>query len=198
MLFRETPLAGAFVLEPEQHEDERGGFFRSFCRHEFERHGLDATVAQANVSSNRRAGTLRGLHFQTEPHGETKLVRCSRGRLFDVIADLRPGSSTQGQWFGTELSAANGHQLYIPRGFAHGFLTLDDDTEVSYLMGSFYQPGAGAGVRWDDPDLAIAWPQPPRLLSDRDAALPSLAEVDLNALLSRDAPRALNSTDASA
>lgn len=183
MLFRETPLAGAFVLEPERHEDERGGFFRSFCRHEFEKHGLDPTVAQANISSNRLAGTLRGLHFQTEPHGETKLVRCSRGRLFDVIADLRPGSATQGQWFGAELSTTNSHQLYIPRGFAHGFLTLDDDTEVSYLMGSFYQPGAGAGVRWDDPDLAIEWPRPPVVLSDRDAALPLLGELDLDALL---------------
>jgi len=158
--------------------DERGWFARTFDAEAFAAHGLEPAVVQCNVSYNARAGTLRGMHFQREPHGEDKLVRCQRGALFDVIVDLRPGSPTRGRWFGVELTPDNGRSLFIPKGLAHGFQTLADDTEVHYQMSTPYVPGAGDGVRWDDPAFGIEWPDAPpggRIISERDAAYPDFA-----------------------
>jgi dTDP-4-dehydrorhamnose 3,5-epimerase len=171
----QTPLSGAWIVEPERLEDERGFFARTFDRAAFESRGLDPAVVQCNTSFNRRAGTLRGMHHQTEPHGEPKLVRCTRGAIHDVIVDLRPGSPTRTQWFGVDLSDENGIALYVPRGMAHGFQTLVDDSEVLYMMGAAYAPEAASGVRWDDPAFGIEWPPAPvggRVLSDRDARYP--------------------------
>lgn len=172
MIFHPTPLAGAFVLEAERIEDERGFFARTFCRREFEARGLVAPTAQCNVSFNRRRGTVRGLHFQAPPHEEDKLVRCTRGSLFDAIVDLRPSSETYGRAFTVELTAENHRQLYVPKGFAHGFQTLADDTEVFYQMSTFYAPGFGRGYRFDDPAFAIDWPLPATKVSEKDLALP--------------------------
>jgi len=182
MIFRETPLAGAWVLELERHSDERGFFARTFCRRELAEHGLDVEVAQCNLSVSRRRGTLRGLHFQRAPHEEAKLVRCSRGSLFDAIVDLRVGSPTFARWFGVVLSAREGNQLYVPRGFAHGLLTLEDDTEVCYQVSAAYAPDHQAGYRWDDPAFGIDWPAPVRVMSERDRNLPTLAERPLESL----------------
>lgn len=172
MIFRETPLAGAFVLEPERFEDERGFFARTFCRRELGERGLETAVAQASVSFNRRRGTLRGLHFQAEPDAEVKLVRVVRGAVFDAIVDLRSGSPTFKRFFSVELSAESGRQLYVPRGFAHGFQTLADDTEVCYQISTFYAPEAARGYRYDDPAFAIPWPEPVTVISARDLELP--------------------------
>ena len=172
MIFGSTPLPGAAVVDLERREDERGFFARSFCQREFEALGLDTTVAQCNVSFNRRRGTLRGMHWQAAPHGEAKLVRVTRGALWDVIVDLRPESATYCRWFGVELSAENHRALYIPRGFAHGFQTLVDDVEVFYQMSTSYVPDAQRGVRWDDPAFGIEWPILPPFLSERDATYP--------------------------
>lgn len=182
MKFVETPLSGAFWIELETLEDNRGFFARSFCAREFEAQGLKPTVAQCNLSFNHRRGTLRGMHFQIPPAAETKLVRCTRGALYDVIVDLRPDSPTYKAHYSIELSADNHRALYIPEGFAHGFQTLLDHTEVFYQMGEFYTPNCQRGIRYDDPALAIAWPLPVQVISDKDAALPSLAEtlVDLS------------------
>jgi dTDP-4-dehydrorhamnose 3,5-epimerase len=168
---RETPLPGAYVVELEPIEDERGWFARTFDAAAFEELGLDAAVVQCNASFNRRAGTLRGMHYQAEPHGEAKLVRCTRGAIFDVIVDLRPWSATTCRWFGIELRAGDAASLFVPAGFAHGFQTLGDDTEVHYQMSHRYVPEAARGVRWDDPAFGIEWPEPPasgRVISDRD------------------------------
>ncbi len=170
MVFKETPLIGAFVVDLEEHRDDRGSFARAFCRREFEEHGLDGTVVQANLSVNRHAGTVRGMHYQVPPATETKFVRCLRGAIHDVIIDLRPESGTYGQHFGIELSAENRTALYVPRMFAHGFQTLVDDSEVMYLVGEFHAPGAERGVRHDDPAFGIAWPLPVAVISDKDAA----------------------------
>ncbi|MEL7362210.1 MAG: dTDP-4-dehydrorhamnose 3,5-epimerase [Bacteroidota bacterium] len=172
MIFDETTLPGAFVLRPERHADERGHFARTFCRREFEAHGLNAAVAQCSVSFNEQAGTLRGMHYQAAPHAEAKLIRCTRGAVYDVILDLRADSDTYGQHFGAVLSADNGHALYVPEGFAHGFLTLKDRSEVFYQMSAFFAPDAARGVRWDDPAFNIHWPRPVRVIKDRDAAYP--------------------------
>lgn len=172
MKFVETELAGAWVLHPERFEDERGHFARTFCRQEFEAHGLDPEYPQANVSFNRSRGTLRGLHLQLPPHEEGKLVRCSRGAIWDVIVDLRPDSETEGRWAAVELTAENGVQLFVPKGFAHGFLTLRDDTEVSYLMSANYRPEAACGYRYDDPTFGIAWPEEVLVISEKDRELP--------------------------
>ncbi|MEL6772486.1 MAG: dTDP-4-dehydrorhamnose 3,5-epimerase [Bacteroidota bacterium] len=172
MIFDETTLAGAFLLRPERHADERGHFARTFCRREFEAHGLEPIVAQCSVSFNDAAGTLRGMHYQAAPHGEAKLVRCTRGAVYDVIIDLRPDSDTYGQHFGAVLSADNGHALYVPEGIAHGFLTLKDRSEVYYQMNTFHEPEAARGVRWDDPAFNIHWPQPVRVIKERDASYP--------------------------
>lgn len=172
MIFRPTGLAGAYVLEIEPHQDERGLFARTFCREELREKGLDPTVAQCSVSYNRRRGTLRGLHFQRFPHEEDRLVRCTAGRVFDAIVDLRPDSDTLGGSFTVELSAAARNQIYVPKGFAHGFLTLEDDAEVLYQMSAPYAPGFEGGYRWDDPTFAIEWPEEVRVLSERDRELP--------------------------
>jgi len=168
MIFKETPLAGAFLIALDPHEDERGSFARSFCRREFEAHGLSPVVSQCNISRNRKKGTLRGMHFQAAPHEEAKLVRCARGALWDVIVDMRPASATRGRWFGVELTDTNGLQLYIPEGFAHGFQTLRDDTEIFYLISNFYAPDAASGLRYNDPALKIDWPLPVSSISAKD------------------------------
>jgi len=170
MNFRPTPLDGAWVLEPERVGDERGWFARTFDAAEFEARGMEPRVVQANASFNARAGTLRGMHVQREPHGEPKVVRVTRGAAFDVAVDLRTG-----RWHGVELSADNGVGFYIPAGMAHGFLTLVDETEVLYLMGHHYVPEAATGVRWDDPAFAIDWPAAPSVISERDASWPDHA-----------------------
>lgn len=168
MIFTPTPLAGAFVVELEEVEDERGFFARAFCREEFEAHGLNPRVAQCNVSLNRKRGTLRGMHFQAPPHEEAKLVRCTRGAVWDVVIDLRRDSVTFKRWHGIELSAQNRRGLYVPEGFAHGFLTLTDDSEMLYLMSEPYHPECARGVRWNDPAFGIAWPLAQPEMSERD------------------------------
>ena len=173
MRFVPTTLAGAYVVELEAHADERGSFARLWCRDELREQGLDPELAQCSLSRNPRAGTLRGLHFQTAPHAETKIVRCVTGAIFDVIVDLRPESATHGEWVGVELDAARGDALYVPKGFAHGFQTLVDDTNVLYMISDPYVAAAAAGVRWDDPALGIEWPHAdPRTISDRDRSWP--------------------------
>ena len=159
----------------ELHEDERGWFARTFCREEFAAQGTEMEIAQSNTSFSERAGTLRGMHYQREPHAEQKLVRCLSGAIFDAVLDIRDGSPTRGEWFGTELRAGDGRMIYVPKGFAHGFQTLMDGTEVSYLVSHPYTPEAEGGVRWDDPAIGIAWPDAAeRTISDRDRELPFL------------------------
>lgn len=178
MIFTETELKGAYVIEPVPAADERGFFARTFCARAFAERGLSAAMAQCSTSFNRRRGTLRGLHEQAAPHAEDKLVRVTMGAIFDVIVDLRDESATFGRWFGLELSAENRRMLYIPQGFAHGFQTLRDDSEVFYQISTFYEPASVRGIRWDDPDLAIAWPDAPgAIVSKRDRALPLLASA---------------------
>jgi dTDP-4-dehydrorhamnose 3,5-epimerase len=171
---RFTPLAlqGPCLVDLEPIEDDRGFFARSWSPEEFAAQGLDTRVAACNVSFNRRAGTLRGMHFQAAPHGEVKLVRCTAGAIFDVVVDLRPASRTFRAWAGVELTARNRSALYIPEGFAHGFQTLQDDSEVLYQMGAPHVPGAARGVRWDDPAFGIEWPAPVSIMSPRDASYP--------------------------
>jgi dTDP-4-dehydrorhamnose 3,5-epimerase len=175
MIFHETSLAGAFLLEMERHEDERGFFARAWCRREFEAHGLDPAIAQTSVSFNRLKGTLRGMHCQHPPHEEVKLVRCTRGAIWDVIIDLRPRSPTYRRWEGFELSEENGSELYIPKGFAHGFQTLADATEVHYQISEFHAPGAAAGFRHDDSAFAIPWPLAVSVIAERDRSWPDFA-----------------------
>ena len=178
MIFVETPLRGAYVIEVEKHEDERGFFARSWCAREFAAKGLDPHLVQCNVSFNKRKGTLRGLHYQIPPHGEVKLVRCTKGSLVDVIVDLRKDSPTFLKWFAVELTATNHRMLYIPKLFAHGFQTLEDDTEIFYQMSEFYEPAASKGLRWNDPRLGITWPLDERIISSRDTSyLDSTPEV---------------------
>jgi len=177
MRFIETPLKGAYIVELDFIEDERGFFARCFCTDEFAEHGLDGMVAQCNVSINRKAGTLRGLHFQIEPHAEAKLVRCTLGAIYDVMVDLRLESTTRYRWFAMELSAQNHAMLFVPKGFAHGFQTLIDDSEVFYQMSDCYHPESARGVRWDDPKLGITWPIRNPILSDKDRTFPLLDEV---------------------
>jgi dTDP-4-dehydrorhamnose 3,5-epimerase len=168
MIFTETRLRGAFIVEPERIEDERGFFARSFCSREFKEKGLDAVCVQSNISFNKMKRTLRGMHYQIPPHAEAKLVRCTMGSIFDVIIDLRPSSNTYLHWISVELTAQNRRQLFIAAGFAHGFLTLEDETEVSYQMSEFYAPGSARGIRWDDPLFAIEWPASPLCISPKD------------------------------
>jgi dTDP-4-dehydrorhamnose 3,5-epimerase len=173
--FTETPLKGAFIIEPERIEDERGFFARTFCRREFNTHSLNPDLLQCSVSFNRKCGTLRGMHFQVTPHAETKLVRCTRGGVYDVILDLRPQSPTFKNWVAVHLSAENHLMAYIPEGFAHGFQTLQDETEVSYYISEFYSREYERGVRWNDPTFGIRWPARPRVISDKDAGHPDFA-----------------------
>lgn len=175
MIFTELPLAGAFAIDVEPRSDERGLFARTVCAEEFGRHGLSTVFVQSSVSWNRQAGTLRGLHFQAAPHEEEKLVRCTAGRVFDVMVDLRPGSATHGRWTAVELDAGGRRAVYIPGGFAHGFMTLEPDSELLYQMTTPYVPGAARGLAWDDPDVGIVWPAGEKILSDRDRELPGLA-----------------------
>ena len=170
MKFTETPLPGAFIIDLEPHQDERGFFARTFCVQEFAEHGLDPIVVQCNLSSNSKAGTLRGMHFQQPPVGEAKLVRCVRGAIHDVVVDLRPQSSTYRGQFAVELSMENRRALFVPALFAHGFQTLTDHTEVEYQMSQGYVAEATRGFRYDDPAFAICWPLPISVISPRDLA----------------------------
>jgi dTDP-4-dehydrorhamnose 3,5-epimerase len=172
--FQESPLAGAYTIEMDRLEDERGFFARSYSAEEFAARGLPAAMPQSSVSFNARRGTLRGLHYQAEPHAEDKLVRCTAGAIYDVIVDLRPDSPTARRWFGVELSAANHRSLFVPKGLAHGFMTLRDDTEVLYMISVPYAPGFERGLRWNDPAIGISWPTAPSVVSARDAAYPLL------------------------
>jgi dTDP-4-dehydrorhamnose 3,5-epimerase len=174
MIFTESALAGAYLIEMERVVDDRGFFARSFCAGEFAAHGLPSHMPQCSVSFNSRRATLRGLHFQADPHAEDKLVRCTAGAVFDVVVDLRADSRTRGRWLGVELTADNRRALFVPRGFAHGFITLADDSEILYMMSVPHAPGFARGVRWNDPAIAIDWPLQPEHLNDRDAAYPLL------------------------
>jgi dTDP-4-dehydrorhamnose 3,5-epimerase len=168
MKFVETELTGAFIVVPERLEDERGFFARTWCRKEFEQHGLNPNMVQCNISFNRKKGTLRGMHYQVFPFEEGKLVRCTMGAIYDVIIDLRPDSKTFIHWIAVELSAENRKMIYIPEGFAHGFQTLENDTEVFYQMSEFYAPEYARGVRWNDPKFNIKWPDDVRIISAKD------------------------------
>jgi len=167
-VFVETFLKGAFVIDLEKREDDRGFFARAFCQREFAEHGLEVQVAQCNISFNERKGTLRGMHYQVSPFEEAKLVRCTRGSIYDVIIDLRGDSRTFGRPFGVELTARNRRMVYIPREFAHGFQTLEHDTEVFYQMSQYYSAEHSRGVRWNDPAFGIEWPPDERIISERD------------------------------
>ncbi len=175
MRFVPTEIPGPWLIEQERHADDRGYFARTWCTREFAEHGLEARLAQCSVSFNHRRGTLRGFHYQAPPVAEVKLVRCTRGAIFDVAADLRPDSATFRRWVGVELTAQNGRALYVPRGFAHGYLTLTDEAEVSYLMSEFYTPELARGVRWDDPFLGVRWPAPAEVMASRDRDYPDVS-----------------------
>lgn len=168
MRFVETEIPGVLIVEPEEHRDERGFFARTWCRNEFDSRGLATDFVQENTTFNRLKGTLRGLHHQVAPHEEAKLVRCTRGAIYDVAVDLRPGSATRGAWVAAELTADNRRMLYVPEGCAHGYQTLADDTDVCYLVSAFYAPDAERGVRYDDPAISIHWPLPPSVMSPKD------------------------------
>jgi dTDP-4-dehydrorhamnose 3,5-epimerase len=173
MIFAATGLEDAWLIDIEPREDERGFFARTWCRQELAAHGLDIELAQESLSFNRHRGTLRGLHFQRSPHEETKIVRCTRGAIFDVIVDLRPRSPTYLRWQGFELTAENRRAIYIPKGFAHGFQSLTDDTEIAYQISEFYAPQTAGGCRYDDPAFGIAWPLPVTVIGDRDLGWPA-------------------------
>lgn len=177
MIFRPIEgIDGAWTIDQEPHADERGRFARTYVPSEWAAHGITTDLDHIATSSNVRAGTLRGMHLQSAPHSEAKTVRCSRGRIFDVVVDVRAGSPGFGRWAGFELDAEAGRSLHLPAGTAHGFLTLEPESEVTYLISASYQPQSASGFRWDDPDVAIAWPDEPVIMSDRDATLPSLAD----------------------
>jgi len=172
MIFQKTPLAGAFIIDIEKQEDERGFFARVFCQNEFKNHDLESAVAQCSISSNPVKGTLRGMHFQAEPYQETKIVRCVQGSIHDVIVDIRPESPTYAQHFAVVLTSNAHNALYIPKGFAHGFLTLEPHTCVFYQMGQAYVPGYERGFRWNDPYFGVAWHDKVVVISERDATFP--------------------------
>jgi len=177
MIFAETKLHGAYIIEPEPLQDERGFFARAFCQEEFKAHGLNFRVAQCNISFNEKKGTLRGMHYQVAPYEEPKLVRCTMGSVYDVIIDLRLKSPTANQWFACELTAENRSMLYIPAGFAHGFQTLEDNSEVFYMMGELYHPESARGVRWDDPAFGIKWIYEMPIIFDRDRSYQNYEHV---------------------
>jgi dTDP-4-dehydrorhamnose 3,5-epimerase len=172
MRFMETGVADASVIEPSPREDERGRFLRAWCAREFAEHGLAFVPVQANLGFSKTAGTVRGMHFQVAPAIEAKLVRCTRGAIFDVVLDLRPQSPSYGEWYGVELTAENGRMLYVPGNCAHGYQTLEDSTDIYYMASSFYAPSAVRGVRFDDPAFGIQWPLVPTLVSDQDRNWP--------------------------
>ena len=178
MIFTETELRGAFVVDLDRREDSRGFFARTFCQHEFEEHGLKPVIAQANIAFNRRKGTVRGMHFQFPPAAETKLVRCTRGAILDIIVDLRPESPTYLEHVAVELTADSQRALYVPERFAHGYQVLEDSTETSYQVGEFYTPEAEGGLRFDDSRLGLKWPLPVTDISDKDLAWRSLDEME--------------------
>jgi dTDP-4-dehydrorhamnose 3,5-epimerase len=175
MIFQETRLAGAYVILPEKRSDDRGFFARTWCAEEFGARGLSERFVQSSISFSPTRGTLRGLHYQRPPHAEAKLIRCSRGAIYDVIVDLRPESPTYGQWLGVEMRGGGGEMLYVPERFAHGFQTLLPDTEVEYMMSAAYRPDAATGLRPDDPLLDISWPLAVTRISERDRSWPLLA-----------------------
>lgn len=172
MIFEQTKLKGAYLIQIKELTDDRGFFARTWCQKEFEEHGLVPRVVQANMSFNRKKGTLRGMHYQASPYEETKLVRCTRGAIYDVIVDLRADSQTCCQWIGAELTADNHQMLFVPEGFAHGFQTLEDDTDVAYQVSQFYAPGAERGARYDDAAFGIDWPLAVDVISDKDKSWP--------------------------
>jgi dTDP-4-dehydrorhamnose 3,5-epimerase len=176
LIFTETALKGAYILELEPREDERGFFARTWCRREFEARSISFSVVQCNLSYNKRKGTLRGMHFQVPPYEEAKLVFCTRGTIYDVIIDLRKTSTTFARHVAFTLTAQNRRMLYVPKGFAHGFQTLEDETEVFYLMSEFHAPGSGRGVRWNDPAFGIKWPADQRIISEQDQNYPDFSE----------------------
>jgi dTDP-4-dehydrorhamnose 3,5-epimerase len=172
VLFTVTDINGAQVIDPVPHQDDRGRFMRAWCTREFSEHGIDFVPVQANMGLSLRRGTVRGMHFQTEPALEAKLVRCTRGAIFDVVLDLRQASPSYGRWYGTELSAENGRMLYLPAGCAHGYQTLENGTEMYYMASEFYTPVAVRGVRFDDPAFNIQWPLEPTVVSEQDRNWP--------------------------
>ena len=176
VIFRETRLKGAYLIEPEKREDERGFFARSWCMREFADHNLNPKMAQCNISFNRKKGTLRGMHYQAAPFAECKLVRCTQGTIYDVIIDLRPDSPTFKQHIGEVLSASNHKMLYVPEGFAHGFQALEDETEVFYQISESYAPESSRGVRWNDPVFGIQWPVSDPIMLERDRSYPDFTE----------------------
>ncbi len=175
MRLTETKLAGLVVVDIDQLSDDRGFFARTWCHDTFVTHGLDADLSQCSISFNIRRGTLRGMHYQAEPHAESKLVRVTRGAIFDVAVDVRPSSPTFGEWFGVELTADNRKALFVPKGFAHGFQTLADDSEVFYQISTAYRPEAARGIRFDDPAIGITWPLAVSVIAERDRLLPGLS-----------------------
>jgi dTDP-4-dehydrorhamnose 3,5-epimerase len=180
MIFTETKLRGAFVIDIEKHEDERGFFARSWCEKEFKVHKLNSLLKQCNISYNAQKGTMRGMHYQVKPYEEAKLVRCTMGSIYDVIVDLRETSITYKHHFGTVLTSLNRRMLYIPEGFAHGFLTLEDYTEVFYQMTEFYVPQASRGFRWNDSEFSIEWPSDILVVSERDESYPDFRSIGLH------------------
>lgn len=172
MRFTPTKLAGVVLVEPERHADDRGFFARTYCEDELRAHDLNPRISQCSISYNTASGTLRGMHYQVEPYGEVKLVRCTMGAIYDVVIDLRRDSETYCQWLAAELTAENRRMLYIPEGFAHGFLTLAEGSEVFYQISEPFRPEAGAGVRWNDPAFGVEWPSEPRVIANRDATYP--------------------------
>jgi dTDP-4-dehydrorhamnose 3,5-epimerase len=176
LIFKETMLSGAYVIEPEKISDNRGYFARIWCKNELQQHGLKGDLAQSNVGFSYRKGTLRGLHFQRAPHAEVKIVRCTRGSMFDVIVDLRPESPTYKRWFGVELNDENSRMIYVPEGFAQGYMTLADNTEMNYHTSEFYSAEAASGVRYDDPAFAIRWPLAATVISEQDRNWPLIEQ----------------------
>ena len=175
MHFIETGILGASLIKPSPHRDERGTFMRAWCSNEFSKHSIDFSPVQSNLGFSNKKGTLRGMHFQVAPALEAKLVRCTRGSIFDVVLDLRPDSPSHGKWYGAELSAENGNMLYVPENCAHGYQTLEDDTEVFYMASEFYTPSAARGARFDDPAFGIQWPLAATMISDQDRNWPLVA-----------------------
>jgi dTDP-4-dehydrorhamnose 3,5-epimerase len=175
MIFHETKLAGVFEIKIEPKADERGFFARAWCREELESHGLNPQLAQCSISFNNCKGTLRGMHYQAAPYPETKIVRCTRGSLYDVVVDLRHDSATFKQWIGVTLSSTERNMVYVPAGCAHGFITLEDSTEIFYQISEFYKPDLSRGVRWNDPAFQITWPVAVEVISERDRTYPDFA-----------------------
>ncbi len=175
MIFTRMGIEGAYIIEPEPLADERGFFARSFCEEEFRKNGLETEIVQCNISYNKKSGTLRGMHYQIPPFEEAKIVSCTRGSIYDVVLDLRRGSPSYCRWFATELSENNYTMVYVPKGCAHGFLTLEDDCMVYYQMTEFFHPECARGVRWDDPAFGITWPHPAEIISEKDQSYPDYA-----------------------